>query len=548
VKFDDISGAQLVVEVLRAEGIDTVFGNSGTTEIDLMRAFNSSPDLRYVLGLHEGAVMGMAEGYARALRKPSFVNLHAAVGIANALTGLYGCLTTKVPLVVTAGQQDLRHLLTEPLLASDPVAMVRPVVKWAHEVRYLAELAPALHRAFRQAMTPPQGPVFVSLPVNVMAEQGSAETQDVAPVVSAQVGQVDALADLLCSTPVGEIGVVLSADVDTSGAGPATLELAETLGSPVWGAPFTGINPFPTGHRLWRGYLPPMHADGITDQLVGIRRVLYLGRRLFPLVHYASEPLLPEVELLQMAETAEDLGRTRPIRLGVAGDLPLTVARLSEAIRQRSGCPGPHPVDPLPPARVARRGEATGDAEAERGLSGQPVPAPVLSDILVRTVPQDTLLVDEAHAVSQHLRTNYVPSRSGRYFWGEGCGLGWGMPFAVGLSLGYDRELVVCVVGDGTAMFCPQALWNAARERVPVVFVVVDNGRYEILKSQLKAIEPNTRSFVGMDIDAPPVDFTGLSSALGVEALRAHDAGEFEDALKVALHRGSATLIHVDVA
>jgi len=547
MRFDDISGAELVVQVLRAEGVDTVFGNPGTTELDLMRAFNSARDLRYVLGLHEGAVMGMAEGHARAVRKPSFVNLHAAVGIANALTGLYGCLTTGVPLVVTAGQQDLRHLLTEPLLASDPVAMVRPVVKWAHEVRYLAELAPALHRAFRCAMTPPRGPVFVSLPVNVMTERGCAQTQDAAPVVSAQVGQVDALADLLCSTPAGELGVVLGAEVDTAGAGPATVELAETLDAPVWGAPFAGINPFPTGHRLWRGYLPPMHAADITDRLAGLSRVLYLGRRLFPLVHHTPEPLLPGVDLVQMAEAADDLGRTRPIRLGVAGDLALSAARLNETIRQRGDHLVRSPVG-LPPVREARHGGATGDTQPGPGPVGRPVPAAEFADILVRTVPRDTLLVDEAHAVSPHLRASYATSRSGRYFWGEGCGLGWGMPFTVGLSLGHAGEPVVCVVGDGTALFCPQALWNAAREQVPVVFVVADNGRYQILESQLRAIEPNTRSFVGMDIGAPHVDFTGLSSALGVDALRARDAGEFEDALKTALHRRSPALIHVDVA
>ncbi|SEG96569.1 benzoylformate decarboxylase [Nonomuraea solani] len=530
MKFADISGAELLIEVLRAEGTDTVFGNGGATEIPMMLEFNRADDLRYVLGLQEGTVVGMAEGYSRATGKPAFVSLHGAVGVGNAEVALYNALTTRVPMVVTAGQTDLRHMLTEPLLSGDVAGMARPVVKWVYEVTHLTELAPALHRAYREAMTPPMGPVLVSIPLNVQNERGPAETGRPGPWPRPVAGDVTELVSVLKAAGPGELAVVLASDIHLAGAGRAAVALAESLRAPVWGTPFAGVNPFPTVHPLWRGYLPPTQAAHIREVLGGFAKVLHIGPRPFPVVHYDPEPMLPDTELLQVVATAGQLGSHRPVRAGAAGDLDLTLRAL---VRELGRDAAPAPLTP-----ALRRAGFT----LER-----PMPPSAAVDVLTSTLPADTLLVDEAWCISPRLRREYRTTESGRYFWGEGTGLGWAMPAAIGLSLGH-RERVVCVVGDGSAMFCPQALWSAAEQEAPVTFVVVDNGSYLVVESQISARIPGKEKYRGTDLRHPAIDFAALATSMGVDGHTAGGAAEFARLLSKSLESGRPSLIHVRVA
>jgi benzoylformate decarboxylase len=300
------------------------------------------------------------------------------------------------------------------------------------------------------------------------------------------------------------------------------VDLAEVLGAPVWGTPFAGVNPFPTVHPLWRGYLPPLNAAQIRAVLGGFRRVLHVGPRPFPVVHYdPAEPMLPDTELLQVVAAAEELGRHRPIRAGTAGDMALTVRALADGLRGRRGSSAFAADSPMRPAEAAA--------------------------VITSVLPMDTLLVDEAWCISKHLRSDYRTSRSGRYFWGEGTGLGWGMPTAVGLALA-SGERVICAVGDGSAMYCPQALWSAAEQQAPVTFVVVDNNSYLVVESQIAARIPGRQSYAGTDLRRPAIDFAGLASSMGVEAYTANSAADLERSLSKAVETDRPNLIHALVS
>src|SRR3984885_10550671 len=166
-------GAGVLLEVLRSEGVEYVFGNPGTTELPLIDALLETPDISYTLALQESSAVAMADGYAQAARKPGFINLHTAGGLGHGMGNLLNASVSQTPLVVTAGQQDSRHTVTDPLLFGDLVRIAEPAVKWAREVASADQLPVLVRRAFHDASAAPTGPVFLSLPMDVMEEMST---------------------------------------------------------------------------------------------------------------------------------------------------------------------------------------------------------------------------------------------------------------------------------------------------------------------------------------------------------------------------------------
>src|SRR5215475_1370796 len=252
------TGTDLLLEVLRSEGVRHIFGNPGSTELPLIDALAEADDIRYVLGLQEQTVIGMADGYAQVTGRPAFVNVHSLAGVGNAMGGLVNAAAHHAPLVVTAGNQDIRHLIADPLLGGDLPSMVASTVKWAHEVRSVGELGTVLRRAFKDATGPPAGPVFVSLRSSTLDETGAPAAPARSRICSrAGAEAIDELAVLLTQPGIGRLAIVAGDEVALSGAEAALLALAETLGAPVFAAPLHSKGVFPPGHALYAGVLPP---------------------------------------------------------------------------------------------------------------------------------------------------------------------------------------------------------------------------------------------------------------------------------------------------
>src|SRR5438067_13816125 len=170
-----MSGSRAFLALLKQEGVEVMFGNPGTTELPLMDAFATENELRYMLGLQEAAVIAMADGYAQASGKLAVVNLHVAPGLGNAMGMLYDAQKAGSPILVTAGQHDQGFNVTEPILWADLPTLARPLVKWSAEVHRLADLPRLLHRAAKTALAPPTGPVFLSLPADILNAHGEVD-------------------------------------------------------------------------------------------------------------------------------------------------------------------------------------------------------------------------------------------------------------------------------------------------------------------------------------------------------------------------------------
>lgn len=547
-----VTGRAVLLEVLRTEGVRHVFGNPGSTELPLIDALADSADLHYVLALQEATAAGMADGYAQATGRPSFLNLHTSAGLGNAVGNLTNAKANGTPIVVTAGQQDERQLAADPLLSGPLVELAAPTCKWSHEVRSLGELGTILRRAFADAAKPPTGPVFASLRMDLLERSGPADEVAAPPrstvVADPVAGGLEELADLLVGPGVGRVAIVVGDEVATARAQRLAAELAELLGAPVHGAPLHGREVFDPTRPLWAGMLAPS-AAAIRAALEPYERVLFLGGQAFLVYPYSpGPPVPPGTELLHLAPDPAPLARAHPVRLAVAGGMGPSLAALVRLVAERADAEAA--ADAVAEA-AARRRDAIDrlEATATERYGAAPMHPQAAAHALVRSVPPGTAVVDEAITTGVYVRGFHHRAVDDGYFFCKGGGLGWGMPAACGVSLARGGDPVLCVVGDGSAMYSPQALWTAAREGLGVVFAVVDNGQYRILKDYLRGMggeAARTGNFVGMDLD-PRVDFVGLAASMGVPATSLGSTHDVGDAVRAAVDAGGPHLLHLPI-
>jgi benzoylformate decarboxylase len=547
-------GAAVLLEVLKSEGARYVFGNPGTTELPLIDALVDAPDIRYILALQEASAVAMADGYAQAAGRPGVLNLHTTGGLGHGLGNLLNAYVSGTPLVVTAGQQDSRHTLTDPLLYGDLVSIATPAVKWAQEVTHPDQIPILVRRAFHDCQTAPTGPVFLSLPMDIMEETTAVDIGEVSTIDRAAVaGSLDRLAEYLAAIPPGKLAIIAGDEISTSNAAAETVLLADTLGAPVYGSSWPAHIPFPTAHPLWMGNLPTK-ATEIAQKLHSYDAIFALGGKSLITILYTEGSAVPVgMQIFQLSADARDLGRTYSTKLALVGDiraslralLPLLTPKLADrsevyaALRQAAER-----------EQQARRSQLKAAADAE---FDKPVTTPLVAGReMARAIGPQVAIVDEAPATLGALRAFLSTESTRQYSFARGGALGWGMPAAVGFSLGIDRAPVVSIVGDGAALYSPQALWTAAHERLPVTFVVINNREYNILKKFMKS-QPHYASaranrFIAMDILEPAIDFLALAASMGVPAQRIDQAADIAPTLEAAISSGAPNLIEIPIS
>ena len=544
-------GAAVLLEILRSEGVEFIFGNPGTTELPLMDALADVTGIHYVLALQEASAVAMADGYAQAAGRPGFLNLHTAGGLGHGMGNLLNASMSQTPLVVTAGQQDSRHTITDPLLLGDLVQIARPAVKWAQEVAHADQLPVLVRRAFHDASAAPSGPVFLSLPMDVMEEMSSVSIAEPSVVDRRPIaGSLDVLATHLAGIAPGRLAIIAGDEIFGSDAAPEVVALAEALGAPVYGSSWPSRIPFPTAHPLWAGNMPTK-ATEIAGRLASYDAIFALGGKSLITILYTEGPAVPaSCAVFQMSADVRDLGRTYTTRLSVVGDIKTSLNALAPLLATATA--------PQAQAYAALRRKAADDqtrrrsdlADRAAAQRDAPVTSPlVAAQEAVRAIGPDIAIVDEAIATSLHVR-GFLNSQSPRqYSFLRGGALGWGMPAAVGCSLGLGRQPVVCLVGDGAALYSPQALWTAAREALPVTFVVMNNQEYNVLKTFMKAqpdyVSTRGGRFIAMDLDRPAIDYLALAQSMGVPARRVSKAADIAPAIAAGIASGQANLVEV---
>lgn len=533
--------ANALVEILRSEGIRRVFGNPGTTELPFIEALSRAEDIEYVLGVHEGAVVSMADGYARTTGATSFVNLHVAPGVANGLIGILNAFRSRTPMVVTAGQQDSRHLHHEPMLWADLVAMTRAATKSSIEVNRPGDLPLALRRAFALAATPPTGPVFVSIPMDLLDADADVEVPP--PIQRLTGGVAPGVAEAVDLLLAASDPVVIAGDaVGREGAVSELVAIAEAIGATVYHQPMAdGVN-FPTDHPLFAGMIAPTNA-AVRAALSPHDLAFLAGTRAFrPHIYTPGSAVPGSTRLVQVDSDPNEIGFAYPPAVGLVGGLEATLASI--ALHLENACPDVSGRTERNSAAIAAH-RATVETRA-RTLAGDPPFHPLAAVQAISTaLPADALVVEEAITTGIELR-KVVRLGAGRYLHTVGGGLGWGIGAAVGARLGTDQP-VVAVVGDGCATFGLHGLWSAARVGAPVLILVMNNREYRTLKQQVldRGRVPEAVSFPGLDLDDPAIDFVGVAQGFGVEGRRVAGLDELSDAVRSVPNQKGPLLVDV---
>jgi benzoylformate decarboxylase len=521
-------------ELFRERGMTTIFGNPGSTELPMLAGFPS--DFRYILGLQEAVVIGMADGYAQASGRVAHANLHTAPGLGNAMGAIFNAQANKAPLLITAGQQVRPHLTMQANLTNHRATEVaQPYVKWSFEPPRAQDVPAALARATYLASLPPAGPAFVSLPMDdwdaeVDAAQARlAVTRQVSGRAAADPEAVRALARRLegAANPI----MIAGPGIDAAGAWDDAVALAERQRVAVWATPAPGGGRlgFPEGHAHFRGVLPP--AIGPAGQtLAGHDLVLVVGSSVFPYYPYLPGAALPEGTALVAITNDPDEAARAPMGDALVADVGLTLrALLAELGDAPAGRATPEPLDapPAPPSG-----------------SDAPMDAGDVHGVLAQVLPGDAIVVLESPSSTLALRNRLRLSRPGSYYFGAAGGLGFGLAAGIGVQLAHPDRPVVCVLGEGSAQYAITGFWTAAAYGVPVTFLVLRNSEYSILKwfAQLEQVEG------APGLDLPALDVAATARSYGVPAENAEGADALHAALSAALSAGDGPrLVEVGV-
>lgn len=528
-KQETVTVREAVFRLLRAFGMTSVFGNPGSTELPLFMDFPE--DFRYVLGLQECVVLGMADGHAQATHNAAFVNLHSAAGVGHAMGNIFTAYRNHTPLVITAGQQARSLLPFDPFLGSTTAPeLPRPYVKWSVEPARAEDVPLAIARAYYIAMTPPRGPVLVSIPSDDWGVQTlPIDARQVSRDLRPEPATLAVIARALDAARAPAI--VVGAAVDRDGAWNEAVRLAERHNARVYVAPMSGRCSFPEDHPLWAGFLPAMR-ERIVERLGGHDLVFALGAPAFTYHVEGTGPHLPEGATLVQLTDDPQVAAWAPTGTSVVSGIRLGLLDLL-ACSTPPGRPAPAPYArpdrvPTPPA-------------------GERLPVDWVLQTLTDVRPRDSIVVEEAPSARSVMHGHLPIFASETFYTMASGGLGWSLPAAVGVALGKPGARVIALVGDGSAMYAIQALWSAAQLALPVTTVILKNRRYAALHDFARIFGYRPGDPVP-GTDLPDLDFVGLAAAQGMRGLRVERAEELLPALTQALLSSAPMLIEVEVS
>ncbi len=546
-----MSGKRAFLDLLKQEGVTVMFGNPGTTELPLMDAFAVEHDIRYILGLQEAALMAMADGYAQASGNLAVLNLHVAPGLGNAMGMLYDAMKANSPVLVTAGQQDLEYLVTEPVLAADLPTLARPFVKWAAEVHRAEDLPRYVHRAVKTALAPPAGPVFLALPGDILKNDADMDLLEPTRVAPRVRGDADAVATAAALLAKAERPVIIAGDaVAQSRAHKELIALAEAVAAPVYVEFIPNTASFPASHPLYRGSMTRTQA-GVREVLDKHDLVFSVGGDLFTWsLPSPVDPWPPGLKLIHLDTDPWQIGKNYPAEVGILGDPKATLpditagvsARISAGAKNAAAARLKSLTETIRKDRDAFRARA-------RALAGKTPVAPLaLLEAIGAMLPKDAVVFEEILSSAPGARS-LIASNDEQSFYGlRGGGIGWGLPAAIGAKVALPDRPVVALIGDGSAMYTVQGLWTAAHDRIPVVWVIFNNTSYRILKQRLvmlRGLAEQADKFVGMELNNPAIDFVGLARSLGVAAEHAATERDVTDLIAKGLASNAPLLIEV---
>lgn len=545
-----ITGRSAFLALLKDEGVTHLFGNPGTTELPIMHALTDHPDLKFVLALQESLVVAMADGYSRASGELVACNVHVAPGLGNALGSLFNAKFTGTPMILTAGQQEQGHGLTEPLLYDSLVPMAAPLVKWAVEVNRLEDLPRIIHRAAKVATTAPTGPVFISLPGDILNDEAGIELGQATRVDTA-MRPTDAALDRIAARLLEAENpmIVAGPEIVTSDAFEEIAQFAEALGAPAYQQTIPYGSHFPSEHCAFMGALSRDQKQ-VRGTLEPYDLLVFIGADVLRMSVWDPVDAMPQDKpIMQIGLDDWEIGKNYPTETAVRADVKETLKVLIPVLREKGGAAHQAKAE-LRLAGLADKNWNARNAKLREKTAALFDTTPIAGDWLmmqiVDALPDNAMVVNEGLTTAGKL-LDFLPYRDRYSHHGLASGgIGWAIAASVGISLAQPERPVVSVIGDGSAMYSVQALWTAAHFKLPITYVICNNRGYRIIKKRLLSFHGND-NFIGMDFEDPEIDFVGLARSLGMTAERVEDPADVWSALDKAIASGGPVLLDIAV-
>lgn len=548
-------GRFAILEQFLADGIHYMFGNPGTSEEGFLDAIREYPDLKYILTLQESVAVMIADGYARATKKPALVQIHSTPGLGNAIGALYQAYRGHSPLVVIGGDAGIKYQAMDAQMAGDLVAFAEPVTKWSTMVMEPSSLLRVLRRAIKIAATPPMGPVYVCLPMDIL---DAAVVEEVTPTsfpstrVLPDEQLLKTAATILASA--NKPMIFVGDEVAYSGAQNELTRVAELLGAEVWEADAGELN-MSYAHPLYQGMTGHMFGDRsrpiTTRGDVNLICGTYLLPEVFPEL---GNIFAPGAKVIHIDLNAYEIAKNHPVDLAMVSDPKLTlthIATILEAVMtpEQKEAAKRRTLEIAQAKETAHKHQLAGDRQIQDVV---PLHFSRFTAELVNHLPKDAIIFDEALTCSPELTRYLTPTTPEHYFLTRGGSLGVGIPGAIGAKLANPDKTVIGFTGDGAAMYTIQALWSAARHNVDAKFVICNNRSYRLLQINIQAYWQERRIQqheypLSFDLSKPEVNFVEMARSMGVEAVRVEKTQEIVPAIQKALTHKGPFLIDVVV-
>ena len=544
-----MTGKQALLEMLKAEGVDYIFGNPGTSEGPIIDLLGDYPEFRYILTLQESVAVGMGEAYARATGRASFVSLHVDSGLANGIALMLDALNTGTPMVVTSANYDARKV-NETI--TDLANLVRPVTKWSVELDHADQIPSVIRRAFNEANSHPKGPVYVGFTSNAlegMAEMNIVPSRPVHDATRPSAEGIAQAASLLMdsSRPLMMVGDRVSDDDAINQA----VELAELMGLPVYQARGAEVA-FPTTHDQFMGALS-LRVTQQREALRDVDLVLAVGSDPFEELFYWGDVILPaDAKLVHIDPDRSKIGRSEPTDVGIVGNCALALSDLIAALKERLS-PGDMSEINQRKAGVATARRSSRDAIEEsvaENWDHRPMtPARMMSE-LADAIPDNAIVVDDSISNRGVMRHYFQAQRRGDLRGYRGQSIGGGMGTTMGTQCANPDRPVFGIIGDGSAMMTIQGLWTAANDNIPCIFVICNNGMYRVLKVNFNVYQqdilelPETSGGRLLYSDfGTPFDMAAIANSMGVHGERITEPSQIKPAVDRAVASGKPALL-----
>ena len=537
------TGHFAILEQFLADNFEYMFGNPGTSEEGFIDALWDYPDLKYILTLQETIAVMMADGYARATQKPTLVQIHSTPGLGNAIGALYQAYRGHSPLVVIGGDAGIKYKAMEAQMAGDLVTFAEPVTKWSTMVKESSSLLRVLRRAIKVAATPPMGPVYVCLPIDILDAPVVEEVRPTTFPNTRTLPEEELLKTSAAWLASAQKPMIFVGDgVAFSNAQDELTRVAELLGAEVWAADAGEVN-MSYAHPLYQGATGhmfgyqslPITSKGDVNLICGT----YMLPEVFPEL---GEIYQPGAKIIHIDLNAYDIAKNHRLDLGIVSDPKLTLAKLATALETKMSSEQKIAAKSRTD-RIAqnKKADLQLQLEADRQVRNSvPLHFSRFIEELAAQLPEDAIIFDEAITNSLAITRYLPPTKPGHYFLTRGGSLGVGIPGAIGVKLANPSKTVIGFTGDGGAMYTIQGLWTAVRHNVDVKLVICHNSSYKILQDNIEAYWqergiPKHHFPLSFDLSKPYIGFDEIARGMGVKAIRIEKPEEIAPGIEQAL-------------